>query len=214
MRCLLDRSRIRCSSAAPANLVITSLSTPGGSKTNGDVVRRGDQSQPLVCVVVGGVGGRSCSIDVSVALRWRTGGCPARLRARSDVASATALDVASPRSRVLGAARSASSSASRCERQKQGAIREAAFDARGGRPGRVATGPERPRRLLRSTTPRNDARCLPTSRSTTNNPYTRYRARASGESGAAGHVGASTGPFFGLSEGNYLPSRARGRQPG
>ena len=49
---------------------------------------------------------------------------------------------------------------------------------------------------------------------TTHTPYTHYRARASGESGAAGHVGASTGPFFGLSEGNCLPSRARGRQPG
>ena len=73
---------------------------------------------------------------------------------------------------------------------------------------------EIPPRLLRSTTPRNDARCLPTSRSTTNNPYTRYRARASGESGAAGHVGAKTGPFFGESDGNCLPNLARGRQPG
>ena len=44
-----------------------------------------------------------------------------------------------------------------------GAVREGTFDARGGRPGRVATGPERSRRLLRSTTPgrRCAARCLP-----------------------------------------------------
>ena len=49
---------------------------------------------------------------------------------------------------------------------------------------------------------------------TTHIPYTHYRARASGESGAAGHVGASTGPFLGESEGNCLPNRARGRQPG
>ena len=34
---------------------------------------------------------------------------------------------------------------------------------------------EVPPRLLRSKTPRNDARCLPTSRSTTNKPYTRRR---------------------------------------
>ena len=221
MRCLLDRSRIRCSSAAPANLVITSLSTPGGSKTNGDVVRRGDQSQPLVCVVVGGVGGRSCSIDVSVALRWRTGGCPARLRARSDVASATALDVASPRSRVLGAARSAEQlceplreAEARCH--PRGCLRRARRASRT----RSDRSREVPPRLLRSKTPgRNagDARRLPTSRSTTNNPYTRprrHRARASGESGAAGHVGAKTGPFLGESDGNCLPNLARGRQPG
>ena len=49
---------------------------------------------------------------------------------------------------------------------------------------------------------------------TTHDPYTHYRARASGESGAAGHVGASTGAFFFESEGNCLPNLARGRQPG
>ena len=44
-----------------------------------------------------------------------------------------------------------------------GAVREGTFDARGGCPGRVATGPERSRRLLRAKTPgrRCAARCLP-----------------------------------------------------
>ena len=80
---------------------------------------------------------------------------------------------------------------------------------------------EVPPRLLRSKTPRNDARCLPTGRlpptqqtNLTLDDARGHRARASGESGAAGHVGASTGPFFGLSEGNCRPNLARGRQPG
>ena len=208
MRCLLDRSRIRCSSAAPANLVITSLSTPGGSKTNGDVVRRGDQSQPLFSVVAGAVGG--CSIVLFLGLVLPGSGADGlpRARPRSYAPSPTAPGVRSP-----GVPGRRESTTSRCRAERfrpRGRLRRARRVSRTRR----HRSREVPPRLLRSTTPRNDARCLPTSRSTTNNPYTHYRARASGESGAAGHVGAKTGPFFGLSEGNCLPSRARGRQPG
>ena len=60
-RCLLDSCRIKCSSSAPANLVITSRSIPGGRRANGERARRGDQSQPLSSVVAGAVCG--CSID-------------------------------------------------------------------------------------------------------------------------------------------------------
>ncbi len=51
-RCRFESERMRRSSSAPANLVITSRSIPGGRRANGERARRGDQSQPLFCFVV------------------------------------------------------------------------------------------------------------------------------------------------------------------
>ena len=76
-----------------------------------------------------------------------SGGCPARVGAR--------------RGPPRGSRAAREHNKPLQSREQSGAIREGTFDARGGRPGRVDTGPERSRRLLRSQTPgRNAARVV------------------------------------------------------
>ena len=155
-----------------------------------------------------------CCHDVSAAQKGaaRTGSCPTRVGVLGAMLRVLRRQACSPGVRA-GAAREHKAAAelrANCCRPR----------GHGGRPGRVATGPERSRRLLRSKGPGGTRRrgvspLVDYHRHNTQPLHsTCHRARASGESGAAGHVGASTGPFFGASEGNCLPNRARGRQPG
>ena len=110
-RCRFESERIRRSSSAPANLVITSRSIPGGRRASGERARRGDQSQPLVCVVVGAVGGCSILCCPQVVVSPARGRGLPRARPRNYAPSPTAPGVRSPG--VQGGARAQQAAAER-----------------------------------------------------------------------------------------------------